>query len=98
MIHSKDRFKTGYHNSTAASSSRNTFDSAAVASSCHGLLSPYRKNGRYSADSRVQLTHHLDKRDGVSEKQSVRERLRSGKAEHSRMQIENENHREVEIR
>jgi len=49
-------------------------------------------------DSRVQLTHHLDKRDGVSEKQSVRERLRSGKAEHSRMQIENENHREVEIR
>ena len=49
-------------------------------------------------DSRVQLSHHLDKRDGVSEKQSVRERLRSGKAEHSRMQIENKNHREVEIR
>ncbi len=49
-------------------------------------------------DSRVQVQHHVDKRDGVSEKQSVRERLRSGKAEHSRMQIENENHREVEIR
>ena len=31
-------------------------------------------------DSRVQLTHHLDKRDGVTEKQSVRERLRSRKA------------------
>ena len=31
-------------------------------------------------DSRVQLTHHLDKRNGVAEKQSVRERLRSGKA------------------
>jgi hypothetical protein len=31
-------------------------------------------------DSRVQLSHHLNKRDGVSEKQSVRERLRSRKA------------------
>jgi len=28
----------------------------------------------------VQLSHHLNKRDGVSEKQSVRERLRSRKA------------------
>ena len=31
-------------------------------------------------DSRVQVTHHLDKRDGVTEKQSIHDRLRAGKA------------------
>jgi len=33
-------------------------------------------------DSRVQVTHHLDKRDGVTEKQSIHGRLRAGKAVH----------------
>ena len=47
-------------------------------------------------DSRVQLSHHLDKRDGVSEKQSVRKRLRSGKSEISATQIENQTKREME--
>ena len=48
-------------------------------------------------DSRVQVTHHLDKRDGVTEKQSIRERLRGTKASKQENPAEKENFQEVEI-
>jgi len=48
-------------------------------------------------DSRVQVTHHLDKRDGVTEKQSIRDRLRAGKADTDERLESRANLKEVEI-
>ena len=48
-------------------------------------------------DDRVQVTHHLDKRDGVAEKQSIRERLRLAKPEANNNQNEKQNCVEREI-
>jgi len=48
-------------------------------------------------DGRVRVTHHLDKRDGVTEKQSIRERLRETKASKQENPAEKENFQEVEI-
>ena len=42
-------------------------------------------------DARVQMTHHLEKRDGVAEKQSIRERLRLVKPEAIKNQNEKQN-------
>lgn len=49
-------------------------------------------------DSRVQVTHHLDKRDGVAEKQSVRERLRGTKSSQHENSAAKENFQEEIIR
>ena len=48
-------------------------------------------------DSRVQVTHHLDKRDGLTEKQSIRERLRGTKASKQENPDKEENFQELEI-
>ncbi len=48
-------------------------------------------------DSRVQVTHHLDKRDCVTEKQSIRDRLRAGKADTDERLESRANLKEVEI-
>jgi hypothetical protein len=48
-------------------------------------------------DGRVQVTHHQDKRDGVAEKQSIRERLRLAKPEANKNQNEKLNCVEREI-
>ena len=48
-------------------------------------------------DSRVQVTHHLDKRDGVEQKTSIRERLRLAKPEAHQNQNEEQNSVEREI-
>jgi len=48
-------------------------------------------------DSRVQVTHHLDKRDGVTEKQSIHDRLRAGKAATDERLESRANLKEVEI-
>lgn len=48
-------------------------------------------------DDRVQVTHHLDKRNGVAEKQSIRERLRLAKPEANNNQNEKQNCVEREI-
>ena len=48
-------------------------------------------------DSRVQVTHHLDKRDGVTEKQSIHGRLRAGKAATDERLESRANLKEVEI-
>lgn len=48
-------------------------------------------------DSRVQVTHHLDQRDGLAEKQSVRERLRSGMSGDCKINLEAIKQSEVEI-
>jgi len=48
-------------------------------------------------DGMVRVTHHLDKRDGVTEKQSIRERLRETKASKQENPAEKENFQEVEI-
>jgi DNA repair protein RadC/antirestriction protein ArdC len=48
-------------------------------------------------DSRVQVTHHLDKRDGVTEKQSIRERLHGTKAPKQEKPAEKEIFQGVEI-
>ena len=46
-------------------------------------------------DSRVQLSHHLNKRDGVSEKQSVRDRLRAAKEKGNENRQDKEDGREI---
>src|SRR5690606_25391463 len=48
-------------------------------------------------DSRVQLTHHLDKRDWVVEKQSVRDRLRTVKEKGDENRQDKENQRAIEM-
>jgi hypothetical protein len=48
-------------------------------------------------DSRVQVTHHMDKRDGVEQKTSIRERLRLAKPEAHQNQNEEQNSVEREI-
>jgi hypothetical protein len=48
-------------------------------------------------DSRVQVTHHLDKRVGIDGKASIRERLRTGKVESFDRQDNKNNHREMEM-
>ena len=48
-------------------------------------------------DSRVQLTHHLDKRNGAAEKQSVREKLHKRNKNDVIKHSEKQNNQELQI-
>jgi hypothetical protein len=48
-------------------------------------------------DSRVQLTHHLDKRNGAAEKQSVREKLHKRNKNDVIKYSEKQNNQELQI-